>query len=127
MQSSDNYLLVGAKLSGRGLPDRARGEPRGLTCLLADAVALDAQSHFTLLVLRCEKEAAIQFKTEADRPTLQGDLAGFELAAGATRIRLAYTQNLHFAIISVRSTREESIRYGQISALRIWWPQPGLS
>lgn len=41
-------------------------------------------------------------EVEADRPTLQGDPAGFRLAAEATRIHLAYSHDPQFAVSVAR-------------------------
>ena len=96
---------VGAILSGPHWPDRmriVRVEPRGTTRILIEAVTLDGQSRLISRLLRRQDLAGLEVEAEADRPTLQGDPAGFRLAAEATRIRLAYTHDPHFAVSVAR-------------------------
>jgi superfamily II DNA or RNA helicase len=104
-QSSDNLPPVGAILSGPHWPDRVRVvriEPRGSSRLLVEAVTLDDQARLISRLLRREDLVALQVEAEADRPTLQGNPTGFKLAAEATRIRLAYTHDPHFAVSVAR-------------------------
>jgi hypothetical protein len=93
-QLSDDVPPVGTILSGPHWPDRVRvvrAEPRGMGRVLIEAVTLDGQDRLFSRLLKREDLVNLQVEAESDRPTLDGDPAGFRLAAEATRIRLAYT------------------------------------
>jgi superfamily II DNA or RNA helicase len=96
---------VGAILSGPHWPHRVRvvrAEARGTRRVLIEAVTLDGQARLISRLLKREELASLQVEAESDRPTLDGDPAGFRLAAEATRIRLAYTYDPQLAVSVAR-------------------------
>jgi len=104
-QSLDDLPPVGAILSSPHWPDRVRVvrvQPRGTNRVLIEAATLDGQPRLVSRLLKREDLASIEVQAETDRPTLQGDPAGFRLAAEATRIRLAHTHDPQFAVSVAR-------------------------
>ena len=105
MQPSDNLPPVGAIVRSPHWPDRVRVvrvEPRGSNRVLIEAVTPDGQSRLVSRLLKREDLDALHIEAEAGQPTLQGNPTGFRLAAEATRIRLAYTHDPHFAVSVAR-------------------------
>jgi superfamily II DNA or RNA helicase len=105
MFMASEFPPVGAILSGPHWPDRVRVvrvEPRGTNRVLIEAVTLDGQDRLISRLLRREELDGLQVEVESDRPTLDGDPAGFRLAAEATRIHLAYTFDPQLAVSVAR-------------------------
>ncbi|MFQ5614749.1 MAG: helicase, partial [Anaerolineae bacterium] len=96
---------VGAILSGPHWPTRVRVvrvEPRGTSRVLIEAVTLDDQARLVSRLLKRDDLAGLKIETGTDQPSLEGDPAGFRLAAEAIRIRLAHTYDPQFAVSVAR-------------------------
>lgn len=66
--------------------------------MLIEAVTQDGHDRLISRPFKREDLTDLQIESEADHPTLDGDPAGFHLAAEATRIQLAYTHDPQFAV-----------------------------
>jgi SNF2 family DNA or RNA helicase len=104
-QAAAKLPPIDAILTGPHWPDRVRVirvEPQGASRVLIEAVTLDGQNRLVSRVFKRSELARLEVEAQADQPTLDGDPAGFRLAAEATRIRLAYTYDPQFAVSLAR-------------------------
>jgi hypothetical protein len=79
-----------------------RAEPRAGGRVRLDVVTLDEQSRLISRNFNREELERLVVETEPGELALDGDPAGFKLAAEATRMRVAYTYDPQFAVSVAR-------------------------
>ncbi|MFW6097604.1 MAG: helicase-related protein [Chloroflexota bacterium] len=101
----DSLPAVDAILSGPYWPGRVRvvrAEPRAGGRVRLDVVTLDEQSRLISRNFNREELERLTVERQPGELALDGDAAGFKLAAEATRIRLAHTYDPQFAVSVAR-------------------------